>query len=54
VGLKLEDLEVARKFMLEEIEMDIKSEKIHLSSYLTQSGQGNWPDLLREAAQRET
>ena len=51
MGLKYEDLEVARAFMLEEIEMDIKSEKIHLSSYLTQSGQGNWPDLLRSAAQ---
>ena len=32
VGLKLEDMEVAREFMLEEIEMDIKTEKIHLSS----------------------
>jgi hypothetical protein len=31
VGLKLEDLEVARKFMLDEIEMDVKSEKIYLS-----------------------
>jgi hypothetical protein len=51
VGLKFEDLEVAREFMLAEIEMDIESEKIHLSSYLTQSGQGNWPDLLRSAAQ---
>jgi len=51
VGLKFEDLEVAREFMLAEIEMDIDAEKIHLSSYLTQSGQGNWPDLLRSAAQ---
>jgi hypothetical protein len=51
VGLKFEDLEVARKFMIEEIEMDVKSEEIYLSTYLTQSGQGNWADLLRAAAQ---
>jgi hypothetical protein len=51
VGLKFEDLEVARKFMLEEIEMDVQSEKIYLSSYLTQSGQGNWAGLLLAAAQ---
>lgn len=50
MGLNFEDLEAARKFMLEEIEMDVQSEKIYLSSYLTQSGQGNWSDLLRAAA----
>ncbi len=54
MGLKFEDLEIARALMLEEIEMDIKSEKIYLSRYLTQSGQGNWPDLLRAACQNGT
>jgi hypothetical protein len=54
VALKFEDLEIARALMLEEIEMDIKSEKIYLSRYLTQSGQGNWPDLLRGACQSGT
>lgn len=51
MGLKYEDLEVAREFMVDEIDMDVKAEKIYLSSYLTQSGQGTWPDLLRSAAQ---
>jgi hypothetical protein len=51
VGLNFENLDVARAFMIEEIDMDVKSEKIYLSTYLTQSGQGHWPDLLRAAAQ---
>jgi hypothetical protein len=52
VGLRFEDLVAeVRAFMVEEIDMDAKSEKIYLSTYLTQSGQGNWPDVLRAAAQ---
>lgn len=37
--------------MLEEIDMDIASDKIYRSSYLTQSDQGRWPDLVRAAAE---
>jgi len=36
--------------MVEEIDMDATSEKISLSAWLTQSGQGNWADVLRTAA----
>lgn len=51
MGLKFEDLiEAVRLFMIEEIDMDANSEKIHLSAWLTQGGQGNWPDMLRDAA----
>jgi hypothetical protein len=52
MGLKFEDLiEAVRKFMVEEIDMDIQADKIYHSSYLTQRGQGNFHDLLRSAAQ---
>lgn len=51
MGLNFENLDVARAFMIEEIDMDVKSEKVYLSTYLTQSGQGNWADLLSSAAQ---
>jgi hypothetical protein len=51
MGLNFENLDVARTYMIEEIDMDVKSEKIYLSTYLTQSGQGTWSDLLRAAAQ---
>jgi hypothetical protein len=55
VALKYEDLTPeVRALMVEEIDMDVKSEKIYRSRYLTQSGQGNWPDLLRTAAQTGT
>jgi hypothetical protein len=52
MGLKYENLDIdTRKYMLEEIDMDIAADKIYLSSYLTQSGQGTWSDLLRAAAE---
>jgi hypothetical protein len=52
VGLKFEDLiDLVRARMVEEIDMDAKSEKISLSVWLTQSGQGNWADELRSAAE---
>jgi hypothetical protein len=52
MGLKFEDLvEAVRKFMIEEIDMDVQADTIYRSSYLTQSGQGNFPDLLRAAAE---
>jgi hypothetical protein len=51
VGLRYEDLDnETRLFMLEEIEMDIRSDKVYRSSYLTQSGQGDFPDLVVAAA----
>jgi hypothetical protein len=51
LGLQYENLDGAtRKFMLEEIDMDIWSDVIYRSPYLTQRGQGNWPDHLRDAA----
>lgn len=51
MGLRYEDLdEETRQFMIEEIEMDLVSDKIYRSSYLNQRAQGNWPDYLREAA----
>jgi hypothetical protein len=53
VGLKHEDLdEVTRGYMLEEITYDLERDKIYYSTYLTQSGQGNWLDYLREAAEQ--
>jgi hypothetical protein len=51
MGLKFENLEVARAFMIEEIDMDARSDKIYLSTYLTQRGQGEWAEMLRAAAQ---
>jgi hypothetical protein len=51
MGLRYENLDdETRKFMVEEIEMDIQSDKVYRSSYLTQSGQGAFPDLVLEAA----
>jgi hypothetical protein len=52
MGLKYEDLDAeTRGFMVEEINMDVASDKIYRSSYLGQRAQGNWPDLIRDAAQ---
>ncbi|KZD24146.1 hypothetical protein [Tardiphaga robiniae] len=52
MGLNFEDLDsITRKFMLEEIRADTQADKVYRSSYLTQSGQGNWPDLILVAAQ---
>lgn len=39
-----------RAFMVEEIDMDIASDKIYRSVEMTQIGQGRFPDLLRAAA----
>jgi hypothetical protein len=51
MGLKYENLdEETRKFMIEEIEMDIASDAIYRSTYLSQRAQGNWPDMIRDAA----
>lgn len=51
MGLRYEDLDdETRRFMIEEIEMDMASDRIYLSSYLSQRAQGNWPELLMDAA----
>lgn len=51
MGLSYEDLdEETRRFMIEEIEMDVASDKIYRSSYLNQRAQGSWPDYLLDAA----
>ncbi|AOO84503.1 hypothetical protein [Bosea vaviloviae] len=51
MGLNYEDLdEETRRLMVEEIEIDIASDKIYRSSYLGQRSQGNWPDYITEAA----
>jgi hypothetical protein len=53
MGLKFENLDAeTRKFMLEEIDMDVKTDKIHRSAWLGQRSQGNWPDMIREAAEK--
>src|SRR5258707_56298 len=51
MGLKYENLDPAvRTLMAEEVDMDAKADKLYLSTYLTQRGQGNWSDMLRAAA----
>src|ERR1700682_801689 len=40
--------------LVEEVQMDMDSDKIHRSSWLGQRTQGNWPDLLKDAADRGT
>jgi hypothetical protein len=53
MGLKYENLDAeTRKFMVEEIDMDVKADKIYRSSYLGQRTQGNWPDMMRDAADK--
>jgi hypothetical protein len=55
MGLKYLDLDAeTRTYMVEEIDMDVASDKIYRSSYLSQRAQGNWPDMLRDAAQNGT
>ena len=51
MGLAYEDLDdETRRFMIEEIGMDEHSDTLYRSPWLTQGGQGNWADILREAA----
>jgi hypothetical protein len=55
MGLKYENLDAeTRKFMLEEIDMDISADTVYRSSYLNQSSQGAFPDLMRAAAETGT
>jgi len=51
MGLRYEDLDAdTRRYMVEEIEIDIRSDKIYISSYLSQRAQGNWGDMMRQTA----
>jgi len=51
MGLKYENLdEETRGYMVEEILADTASDRIYRSPYLTQQAQGQWPDMLIEAA----
>jgi hypothetical protein len=51
VGLRYEDLDdITRRYMLEEIDMDIRADTIYRSPWLSQTGQGRWPDMLRASA----
>ena len=55
LGLHYEDLnDETRRFMVEEIEMDASGEKLYLSPWLSQTGQGDWSEILIEAAQTGT
>lgn len=55
MGLRYENLDDAtRRFMVEEIDMDVQSGAIYISRYLNPRGCDAWPVLLREAAERGT
>ena len=55
MGLRYENLDdETRRFMLEEIDMDVRDGSIYISSYLNARGCDEWPRLLREAAERGT
>lgn len=43
--------EKTRRFMLEEIDADTKAGKLYFSSYLSEKGKSDWPQLLRVAAE---
>ncbi|MFL9824715.1 hypothetical protein, partial [Rhodoplanes sp. SY1] len=43
-------IDPVRLKMIEEINRDEASGRLYISSYLTQQGQGQWADVLREAA----
>ena len=55
MGLRYEDLtEETRRFMLEEIQRDENAETLYRSPWLTQGGQGDWAEILKEAAANGT
>lgn len=55
MGLRYENLdETTRKFMIEEIDMDVTNGSIYISNYLNPRGCETWPRILREAAERGT
>ena len=55
MGLRYEDLTPeTRRFMLEEIQRDEDAETLYRSPWLTQGGQGDWAEILKEAAANGT
>lgn len=51
MGLHYENLDdQTRRFMLEEIEIDVSDGSVYVSSYLNDNGRHKWSDLLLEAA----
>lgn len=55
MGLQYDDLtDATRRFMLEEIDMDVRNGTIYISNYLNPHGCDRWPQILREAAERGT
>ena len=55
MGLAYENLDDAtRRFMVQEIDMDVASGKVYISSFLNAEGCVRWPDLLRDAARSGT
>ena len=55
MGLSYEDLDVeTRRFMLEEIEMDVALKTIYISNWLNPVECDRWPQILRQAAEQGT
>jgi hypothetical protein len=55
MGLLYENLdERTRQLMLEELEQDIRANRLHISPVLSGQGQRDYPNLLREAIQSGT
>jgi hypothetical protein len=55
VGLRYENLdEETRRFMVEEIDMDVANGSIYISNYLNPHGCELWPRILRAAAESGT
>ncbi len=51
MGLAYGNLDaITRTFMLEEIDLDIESNRLYKSSFLSDFGVQHWPEILREAA----
>jgi len=50
MGIFYEDLNgEVRKYMLEELDLDVKTGRLYISPRLTEEGRQVWPELLREA-----
>jgi len=50
MGLNYESLDAnVRKYMVEELDLDISTGRLYISPRLTSGGARAWPDLLREA-----
>lgn len=55
MGLLYQNLDAeTRRFMLEEIEMDVQDGSIYISNYLNPRGCESWARLIREAAETGT